>query len=122
MELLMAIPSGIASTHTLTDIANAIRYQSGENRRCMPGEMADAVEALDGTQEKGGMQYPYEAPHFGKMTVLPYISIANAIRGQNGELREYKPCEMAQAIRDLEWEKPSKAYALLMYLSDGETK
>ncbi|WP_304597102.1 hypothetical protein [Adlercreutzia caecimuris] len=62
------------------------------------------------------------SPHFGKMTVLPYISIANAIRGQNGELREYKPCEMAQAIRDLEWEKSSKAYALLMYLSDGETK
>lgn len=118
----MAIPSGVASTRTLTDIANAIRYQNGENRRYQPSEMADAVEALDGTQEKGGLQYPPEEPYYGKMTVLPYTSIANAIRGQNGELREYKPSEMADAIRALEWKEPSQAYALLMYLADGETK
>lgn len=63
----MPIPSGVASTHTLTDIANAIRFQ-------------------------------------------------------NGETKDYKPCEMTDAIRDLEWEEPSQAYALLMYPSDGETK
>lgn len=118
----MPIPSGVASTHTLTDIANAIRFQNGENRRYQPGEMADAIEALDGTGDKYGMQYLYGEPHYGRMSVLPYTAIANAIRGQNGETRDYKPCEMADAIRDLEWEPPSQAYALLMYLGDGETK
>lgn len=59
----MAIPTGIASTRTLTDIANAIRYQ-------------------------------------------------------NGETRDYKPCEMAEAIRALEWKTP-RAYALLTYPEEG---
>lgn len=114
----MAIPTGIASTRTLTDIANAIRYQNGESRRYRPDEMTDAVAALDGTQEKGGAQYAPESPYFGNMSVLPYTAIANAIRGQNGEMRDYKPCEMAEAIRALEWKTP-RAYALLTYPEEG---
>ena len=114
----MAIPTGIASTRTLTGIANAIRFQNGENRRYQPGEMTDAIEALDGTQEKYGMQYLPEEPFYGRMSVLPYTAIANAIRGQNGETRDYKPCEMADAIRELEWKKP-EAYALLTYPKEG---
>lgn len=114
----MPIPTGLASTKTLTDIANAIRYKSGESRRYQPSEMADAVEALDGTQEPGGMQYPYGEPSYGRLSMLPYTAIANAIRGQNGETRDYKPCEMADAIRALEWPQP-KAYALLTYPESG---
>lgn len=114
----MPIPSGVASTHTLTDIANAIRFQNGENRRYQPGEMADAIEALDGTGDKYGMQYLYSEPHYGRMSMLPYTAIANAIRGQNGETCDYKPSEMADAIRELEWKKP-KAYALLTFPESG---
>ena len=100
----------IASTRTLTDIANAIRAQNGENRRYRPGEMADAIAALDGSGS-GGMQYPYDTTKYGAMTVVPYTDMANAIRGQNGETREYRPSEMAGAILELEW-RSYDAYAI----------
>lgn len=116
----MAIPSGIASTRTLTDIANAIRFKNGENWRYTPGQMADKVAALNADSEGGGMQYPYDNDVLaGKMTVLPYTAIANAIRGQNGETRDYKPSEMADAIRALSWDAP-KAYAVAIP-SDTDT-
>lgn len=118
----MAIPSGVASTRTLTDIANAIRYKNGENWRYQPGQMADKVAALSGDDEGGGMQYPYDDTVLaGKMMVLPYTSIANAIRGQNGETKDYKPSEMTDAIRALNWDTP-KAYAVAISSSIDETK
>lgn len=100
----MPVPNGVASTSTLTDIANAIRAQNGQNRRYQPGEMADAIAALDGSAS-GGMQYPYSEPGFGRMSVVPYTAMANAIRAQNGSWDEYKPNQMAAAIRALSWGK-----------------
>lgn len=117
---MMTIPTGIASTRTLTDIANAIRAKNGESRRYKPTEMGDIVAALDGAAEVEGAQYPYDADvTAGMLTMLPYTSVANALRGQNKAYKEYKPCDMAAAIRALTWER-SEAYAVAIPgITDG---
>ena len=45
---------GTISTHILTDIANAIRFQAGVATLFKPREMAAAVTALDGTNAEIG--------------------------------------------------------------------
>lgn len=60
-----------------------------------------------------------EATDTGRGLLSPSIltSIADAIRGQNGESTKYKPSEMAPAILALEWDTGLKVRALL--LEDG---
>lgn len=108
----------VASSHTLTDIANAIRYHNGSSDHYAPSQMADAVAALSGTSETCGLQEGYKEIDAGMMSQVPYTSIANAIRGQNGSWDEYRPNQMAAAIRALEWSS-RQAYAVAIPDASG---
>lgn len=112
----------VASSHTLTDIANAIRYHNGSSEHYTPSEMADAVAALSGTSETCGLQESYKKIDAGTMTQVPYTAIANAIRGQNGSWDEYKPSKMADAIRALTWGLQGEAYAVAIPATGDSTK
>lgn len=105
---------GIASRRTFADIANAIRYQNGTSTLYAPNEMAEAVLALDGEKDDNELQLPLPDHEFGHVNDERFIEIADAIRAQNGLTREYLPREMAQAIRELEWNRTPEAYGLLM--------
>lgn len=107
---------GTIQKGVLTDIANAIRTQSGGTDTYLPSEMAAAVLALDGT--KAGT--PYQAPATSGTGVISdavFDGIADAIRAQNGLTETYKPAEMAPAILALSWDTGVKIRALL--LADG---
>lgn len=108
---------GTVSTHILTDIANAIRYQAGVATTYKPREMAAAVSALDGTNAGSYREQPYMALESGVLSESVFSGIASAIRGQNGESTLYAPGDMAAAILALEWDVGYKIRALL--LSDG---
>lgn len=112
----------VASSHTLTDIANAIRYHNGTSDHYAPSEMADAVAALSGTSETCGLQEGYKEIDAGTMTQVHYTSIANAIRGQNGSWDEYKPSQMADAIRALTWGLQGEAYAVAIPTTSESSK
>ncbi|MDN0056364.1 hypothetical protein [Collinsella ihumii] len=100
----------------LTDIANAIRAQNGGTGTYLPGEMAAAVAALDGTQAGAGTQLAAEGGT-GAISDAVFDAIAGAIRGQNGSEETYTPPEMAAAILALAWDTGVKMRALL--LDDG---
>lgn len=107
---------GTIAKQVLTDIANAIRTQSGGTDTYLPSEMAAAVLALDGT--KAGT--PYQAPATSGTGVISdavFDGIADAIRAQNGLSETYKPAEMAPAILALSWDTGVIIRALL--LADG---
>lgn len=108
---------GTISTHILTDIANAIRYQAGVATTYKPGQMAAAVAALDGTDAGQYQPQPYMQLDSGILSESVFSDIADAIRGQNGLSTQYQPGDMAQAILDLEWDVGYKVRAL--FLSDG---
>lgn len=98
------------------DIANAIREQNGTATTYRPGEMAAAVAALDGSKAGTGSVAELGSG-VGVIGESVFSAIADAIRGQNGTDAEYRPGEMAQAIRDLTWDTGVKMRALLH--SDG---
>ena len=108
---------GTISTHILTDIANAIRYQAGVATLYKPGQMAAAVAALDGTDAGNYQAQQYMQLESGILSEHVFEDIADAIRGQNGLSTQYQPGDMAQAILDLEWDVGYKVRAL--FLSDG---
>ena len=108
---------GTISTHILTDIANAIRYQAGVATLYKPGEMAAAVTALDGTDAGNYQAQQYVQLESGILSESVFSDIADAIRGQNGLSTQYQPGDMAAAILALEWDVGYKVRALL--LSDG---
>jgi hypothetical protein len=108
---------GKISSHVLTDIANAIRYQNGTATLYKPGAMAAAVTALDGTNAGAAGTQGYLSTDVGTLSAGVFTDVANAIRAQNGLTTKYKPGEMAQAIRDLVWDVGLKPRAVL--LSNG---
>ena len=108
---------GTISTHTLTDIANAIRYQAGVATLYKPGQMAAAVAALDGTDAGNYQAQQYMQLESGILSESVFSNIADAIRGQNGLSTQYQPGDMAAAILALTWDVGYKVRALL--LSDG---
>ena len=108
---------GTISTHILTDIANAIRYQAGVATLYKPGQMAAAVAALDGTDAGNYQAQQYMQLESGILSESVFSDIADAIRGQNGLSTQYQPGDMAAAILALTWDVGYKVRALL--LSDG---
>lgn len=108
---------GTVSTHILTDIANAIRYQAGVATLYKPREMAAAVAALDGTDAGNYQAQPYMQLESGVLPESVFSDIADAIHGQNGLSTLYQPGDMAAAILALEWDVGYKIRALL--LDDG---
>ena len=105
---------GTIPTRILTDIANAIRYKAGVATTYKPREMAAAVAALDGTDAGHYQAQPYMQLESGVLSERVFEDIADAIRGQNGLSTQYQPGDMAQAIRDLEWDVGYKVRALLL--------
>ena len=94
---------GTIETSVLTDIATAIRVQAGVATLFTPGEMAAAVTALDGTNEGNYQAQFYMTLESGILSGHVFEDIADAIRGQNGEITTYAPRDMATAILALEW-------------------
>ncbi len=109
--------AGKISTHTLTDIANAIRTQNGTATLYKPGAMAAAVTALDGTKAGTAGVEGYKSVETGVVSSKAFSDIANAIRAQNGLTTKYKPADMAPAILALVWDVGLKPRAVL--LSNG---
>lgn len=108
---------GTIATRTLTDIANAIRFQAGVATLYKPREVAAAVAALDGSDAGGYVEQPYMSLESGVLSEHVFEDIADAIRGQNGESTAYAPGEMAAAILALSWDTGVKVRAML--LTDG---
>jgi len=108
---------GTASTHTLTDIGNAIRTQAGVATTYRPSAMAAAVTALDGTKAGAAGTQGYKTVADGVLSSQVFDGIAAAIRTQNGSTTRYRPAEMAPAILALSWDVGLKLRALL--LADG---
>ena len=67
---------GTISTHILTDIANAIRYQAGVATLYKPGQMAAAVAALDGTDAGQYQAQPYMQLESGILSESVFSDIA----------------------------------------------
>ena len=111
---------GTIDTSTLTDIANAIRFQAGVSTLYKPREMAAAVAALDGTNAGDYQAQPYMALESGVLSDSVFEDIADAIRGQNGLSTLYQPGDMAQAILDLVWDVGLKPRAVLTSLGTLE--
>lgn len=106
---------GLISNRTLTDIANAIRWQQYSGVWFTPGAMGAAVAALDGNHAGstyGEEDLPTELRGLVERDSLQ--AVADAIRAQNGEATLYKPRDMAAAIRALAWvTEPSLTGVLL---------
>lgn len=107
---------GTVSKALLTEIANAIREQNGQQVRYMPLEMSSQVLEMDGTREGVGLVAAPEAGT-GILSEVVFELLADAIRTQNGSTATYTPAEMPAAIRALTWDTGVKMRALL--LSDG---
>ena len=108
------MPKQLVNASVLTDIANAIRWQNGEDTLYKPSEMPAAIEALDGSKEKTGTQLGYGEPCVGTIDPGIFDEIANAVRAKNGDSTEYKPEELAQAILDLEFNLGLKPRVLFL--------
>lgn len=109
---------GLVSNRTLTDIANAIRWQQRSDAGLTPGAMGAAVAALDGSHDGaayGESDLPVEQKGFVWRASLQ--AVADSIRAQNGGTSLYKPRDMAEAIRALAWASEPSLVALL--LDDG---
>lgn len=104
---------GTISTHILTDIANAIRFQAGVATLFKPREMAAAVTALDGTNAGNYQAQQYKALESGILIESIFSDIADAIRGQNSSQTQYQPDDMAAAILALSWDVGLKPRAVL---------
>lgn len=111
---------GTISTHILTDIANAIRYQAGVATLYKPGQMAAAVTALDGTNAGNYQAQSYMQLESGILSEHVFEDIADAIRGQNGLSTQYQPGDMAAAILALSWDVGLKPRAVLTSLGTLE--
>lgn len=111
---------GTVSTRTLTDIANAIRFQAGVATLFKPREMAAAVAALDGSYAGDYQAQPYMTLESGVLPESVFEDIADAIRGQNGSSDTYLPGEMATAILALSWDVGLKPRAVLTSLGTLE--
>lgn len=107
---------GTVSKALLTEIANAIREQNGQQARYMPLEMSSRVLEMDGMREGAGLVAAPEAGT-GILSEVVFELLADAIRTQNGSTTTYTPAEMPAAIRALTWDTGVKMRALL--LSDG---
>ena len=107
---------GVIASAVLTDIANAIRVQSGGTGTYLPSEMAAAVLALDGTKAGTPLQ-ALAGTGTGVISDSVFDGIADAIRAQNGLAETYTPSEMAPAILALSWDVGVKMRAIL--LADG---
>ena len=88
---------GTISTHILTDIANAIRFQAGVATLYKAREMAAAVTALDGTNAGNYQAQQYKALESGILSESVFSDIADAIRGQNGSQTQ---------SRQATWQRP----------------
>ena len=104
---------GTIDKAVLGAIADAIRVQAGSAGRLLPGEMAAAVAALDGSREGEAASYPAGEGR-GLVSDTVFAAIADAIRDQNGLTRTYTPPEMAPAILALEWDVGLKPRAVLL--------
>ena len=111
---------GTVSTRTLTDIANAIRFQAGVATLFKPREMAAAVTALDGSYAGDYQAQPYKTLESGVLPESVFEDIADAIRGQNGSSDTYLPGDMAAAILALSWDVGLKPRAVLTSLGTLE--
>lgn len=105
--------AGVIDRAVLAEIANAIRAQAGTSARLLPGEMASAVAALDGTDAGDAASYPVEEGR-GIVSDTVFSGIADAIRAQNGLTETYTPAEMAPAILALTWDTGLKPRAVLL--------
>ena len=94
---------GTVSKALLTEIANAIREQNGQQARYMPLEMSSRVLEMDGTREGAGLVAAPEAGT-GILSEIVFELLADAIRTQNGSAATYTPAEMPAAIRALTWD------------------
>lgn len=106
---------GVVSRYAICDIADAIRSKNGEQGTYRPSEMAAAVLALDGTATEPGAVMPRTGTPYGLLDDSVLSAIADAIRAQNGTTTRYRPSEMAEAIRALEWTPAARA----LLLQDG---
>ena len=104
---------GTIDRAVLGAIADAIRAQAGTAGRLLPGEMAAAVAALDGSREGEAASYPAGEGR-GLVSDTVFAAIADAIRVQNGLTEKYTPSEMAGAILALEWDMGLKPRAVLL--------
>lgn len=101
---------GTVSKALLTEIANAIREQNGQQARYMPLEMGSRVLEMDGTREGVGLAAAPEAGT-GILSEVVFELLADAIRTQNGSTATYTPAEMPAAIRALTWDAEVKMRA-----------
>lgn len=108
---------GKVKASTLTDIANAIRYQSGGSATMTPAELGPAVAALDSSADVPGQQRACPVDGEGMVSEACLMSVADALRAQTGFGLSYLPREMAPAILALRWDSGLKLRALL--LDDG---
>ena len=81
---------GTVSKALLTEIANAIREQNGQQVRYMPLEMSSRVLEMDGTREGVGLVAAPEAGT-GVLSEVVFELLADAIRTQNGSTTTYTP-------------------------------
>ena len=72
---------GTVSKALLTEIANAIREQNGQQARYMPLEMSSRVLEMDGTREGAGLVAAPEAGT-GILSEVVFELLADAIRTQ----------------------------------------
>lgn len=98
---------GTVSKALLTEIANAIREQNGQQARYMPLEMSLRVLEMDGTREGVGLAAAPEAG-IGILSEVVFELLADAIRTQNGATATYTPAEMPAAISALTWDTGSR--------------
>ena len=103
---------GFIDRSVLAGIADAIRAQNGSSARYLPGEMAAAVAALDGTRDGGGASYDAGEGR-GVVSERVFEGIADAIRAQSGSTERYTPGEMPNAILALSWDTGLKGRAVL---------
>lgn len=104
---------GKVKASTLTDIANAIRYQSGGSATMTPAELGPAVAALDSSADVPGQQRTCPVDGEGMVSDACLASVADALREQTGEEKTYLPSEMAPAILALSWREEPSLKAML---------
>lgn len=107
---------GTVSKALLTEIANAIREQNGQQVRYMRLEMSSRVLEMDGTRRGGGARRRVRGGH---RDPLRGRVRASGRRDPHAErsTATYTPAEMPAAIRALTWGHGGQERALL--LSDG---
>lgn len=103
----------LVDTSVMDDIANAVRERNGQARLYKPGELPNAVLALDGNSPGGGAVHQYGKMPQGLVNDTVFKGVANALRLHSLSKRKFKPRDMGAAIRALDFDATEKARALL---------